>query len=1101
MAFFRTLLLATLLAVTPTAIFAQSVPGLPSGQPAEEEAAKPAQPSADERRQALAERAAAAQKRLTELKTELSNAPKEIAESQRELSKLKGSDDSDMAQKLAAMKVPALEQRLDARVEEMSTWQTALTAANSMIISAQTRPERAQADISKSQTRIDEINTLLKAGREAGKPLSDERREVLNAEKATLNAQIELRRNELAGNSLLQDLGVARRDLLSERIARAERETMALQTAINNKRREESEQTVAQFSLKAEKAGSDKLLPAESEENRKLSGYLLRATERLNDLTQQNLQTRQQLDTLNQADQALEEQIAVLEGSLLLSKILYQQKQALPQLSLDKNLADDIADIRLYQFELNQRRETSGNVEDYVEQQLASQPVGEVTPELRSALTELIRTRSELLDRLNHSLNALLSESITLQLNQRQLQTKAQALSETLDEQMFWIPSNKPLDLDWFKSVPTLLDRQIKAMPWRSVFDALGAGLLERPLFFVPLLLLIGLLLWRRKAIDAKLDSLSSEIGHFRKDSQLHTPLALLLNFLLALPGALFLALCGYVLQMDGRGQNISLGASFYQMAQAWLVFYSAYRMLSPNRVAETHFGWFRPQVMFLRNEIRRLGLVVMALVAVVAIAEHQPGSLVDDVIGIVVVLVCFALMSWRLTRLLLKGPSSQNAPPVRRFIGLLFSVLPLALIVVVGFGYYYTALKLTGRLIDTLYLLLAWIVIEATLIRGLTVAARRLAYQRALAKRESQVDESTDTSESTGAAGLDIEQVNQQSLRLTRMAMFGLFFAVLYWVWADLISVVSYLDNVVLYEFVSGTGETATTNPITLNNLLGALLIIAITVALARNLPGLLEVLVLSKMRLAQGSAYATTTLLSYLLAGIGIVSTLSTLGVSWDKLQWLVAALSVGLGFGMQEIFANFISGLIILFERPVRIGDVVTIGNLSGTVSRIRIRATTITDFDRKDIIVPNKTFITGQLVNWSLSDTVTRVTIKVGVAYGSDLDLVKTLLYKAAQDNPRVLKDPEPLVLFLTFGESTLDHELRIHVRDLGDRNPATDEINRFIDREFAKAGINIAFRQVDVFLKNLDGKLLQLGAAPRLNQPSDKPDTPPTESQS
>jgi len=1099
MAPLRTLLLATLLAFAPASTFAQSIPGLTGSKPAAEEA-KPAQPSADDRAQRLAEQAATAQQRLTELKAELASAPKEIVESQRALSKLKGIDTSDLADRLAKLKVPALEQRLAERVEELSTWQTALTAANSMIISAQTRPERAQADISKSQTRIDEINNLLKTGREGGKPLSDERRELLAAEKSALNAQIDLRRNELAGNSLLQDLGIARRDLLSERITRAERETMALQAAINNKRREESEQTVAEFSLKAEKAGSDKLLPAESAENKRLSGYLLRATERLNDLTQLNLQTRQQLDTLNQADQALEEQIAVLEGSLLLSKILYQQKQALPQLTLDKDLADEIADIRLYQFELNQRRETAGNVEDYVEQQLANQPPGEVTPELRSALLELVRTRSELLDRLNHSLNALLSESITLQLNQRQLQSKAEALRNTLDEQMFWIPSNRPLDLDWFKSVPTLLDRQLRAMPWGSAFGALGAGLIERPLFFVPLLLLIGVLLWRRNAINAKLDSLSADIGHFRHDSQLHTPLALLLNLLLALPGALFLALCGYLLQMDGRGQNISLGAAFYQMAQAWLVFYSAYRMLSPNRVAEAHFGWFRPQVAFLRNEIRRLGLVVMALVAVVAIAEHQPAGLVDDVVGIVVVLVCFALMSWRLMRLLRKGPSSQNAPPVRRFIGLLFSVLPLALILVVGFGYYYTALKLTGRLIDTLYLLLAWIVIEATLIRGLTVAARRLAYQRALSKRETQTDEAMDNSESTGDTALDIEQVNQQSLRLTRLEMFGLFFVVLYWVWADLISVVSYLDNVVLYEFVSGTGDAATTNAITLNNLLGALLIVAITIAVARNLPGLLEVLVLSKMHLAQGSAYATTTLLSYLLAGIGIVSTLSTLGVSWDKLQWLVAALSVGLGFGMQEIFANFISGLIILFERPVRIGDVVTIGNLSGTVSRIRIRATTITDFDRKDIIVPNKTFITGQLVNWSLSDTVTRVTIKVGVAYGSDLDLARKLLYKAAQENPRVLKDPEPLVLFLNFGESTLDHELRIHVRDLGDRNPATDEINRYIDREFSKAGINIAFRQVDVFLKNLDGKVLQLGTAPRLNQPDDKPSAPPADSQ-
>src|SRR5690606_41859731 len=118
----------------------------------------------------------------------------------------------------------------------------------------------------------------------------------------------------------------------------------------------------------------------------------------------------------------------------------------------------------------------------------------------------------------------------------------------------------------------------------------------------------------------------------------------------------------------------------------------------------------------------------------------------------------------------------------------------------------------------------------------------------------------------------------------------------------------------------------------------------------------------------------------------GAGFVATLGALGVSWDKLQWLVAALSVGIGFGIQEIFASFISGLIILFERPVRIGDVVTIGNLSGTVSRIRIRATTITDVDRKEIIVPNKTFVTEHLINWSLSDTVTRVTVKVAVANG-------------------------------------------------------------------------------------------------------------------
>ncbi|ESQ99413.1 potassium transporter KefA [Stutzerimonas chloritidismutans AW-1] len=1093
MSLLRALLLSTFcLFVAP--LHAQSLDSLTGTPPASEGETKSAQPSLDEQTRRMSEQAATSETRLAELKAQLAQAPKEITEAQRELAKLKASPDEDPAKRYASQSVEALEQRLSARVEELSEWQKQFSAANSMIISAQTRPERAQAQIGTAQTRIQEINNLLKGGRESGKPLSEERRALLEAEIASLGAQIELRRQELAGNSLLQDLGKARRDLLAERIARAEQDTQALQGLINEKRRAESEQTVAEFSARVQQAGSDKLLAAESAENLKLSDYLLRATERLNRLNQQNLQTRQQLDTLNQTDQALEEQIAVLEGSLLLSRILYQQKQALPSLQLDKDLADEIADIRLYQFELNQRREAAGNPSAYVDQLLAQQNEEEVTPELRRALLDLATTRSELLDRLNRELDSLLNASITLQLNQKQLQDTASALSNTLDEQMFWIPSNKPLDLDWLQGSVRRLKAQLAAMPWLSAVQELGAGLKERPLFFLPLLLLIAALLWWRKKIDAKLSSLSEEIGHFRNDSQLHTPLALLLNLLLALPGALFLALCGYLLQMDARGQNYVLGAALYEMAQAWLVFYSAYRMLSPGRVAELHFGWSRPQVAFLRDEIRRLGLIVMALVAVVSVAEHQPARLADDVLGILVVLTCFALMSWRLNRLLLKGPSSQNAPPLRLMIGLLFSVLPIALIVAVGFGYYYTALKLTDRLIDTLYLLMIWIVVEAALVRGLTVAARRLAYKRALAKRQAQGDDGSDTVETQGEPGLDIEQVNQQSLRLTRLTMFGVFLVALYWVWSDLISVVSYLDNITLYEYTTGSGDALTTAAISLNNLLGALLIVAITVALARNLPGLLEVMVLSKLRLAQGSAYATTTLLSYALAGFGIVTTLSTLGVSWDKLQWLVAALSVGLGFGLQEIFANFISGLIILFERPVRIGDVVTIGNLSGTVSRIRIRATTITDFDRKDIIVPNKTFITGQLINWSLSDTVTRVTVKVGVAYGSDLDQVKALLYKAAQANPRVLKDPEPQVFFLNFGESTLDHELRIHVRDLGDRNPATDEINRFIDSEFTKAGINIAFRQVDVFLKNVAGQQLQLSATPKPADDTPKPAT-------
>lgn len=1008
---------------------------------------------------------------LASLKRKLADAPRQINATQQELARLKASEPVDIAKRYASLRVPQLEQLQAERTTQLMLWQKDLSEASSLALNAQTRPERAQANISANQLRTQEINTQLKNAKDSIPPLKPEAKQKLYAELAALDAQSQLLRQELQSNSLLQDLSTGQRDLLTLKISRLEQENQALQSLINDKRRAESEKTVAELAKENQQAGSDNLLSQQSAENLKLSDHLLRTTERLNELTQKNLQTRQQLDSLSQTEQALEEQINVLRGSLLLSRILYQQKQALPTVKADGNLADEIADIRLYQFELNQRRDELSNPEQYLDQLLSGS--SENSPEIRASLEDMLKLRADLYERLSYNLNALLNESINLQLNQKQLQTTSQSLRTILDEQMFWIPSNRPLDLAWLKQLPQRLSEQVVSLPWGVVSNDLIKGLGAKPWIFFPVLLVIAVLVWRRNDLKHRLEALDQDIGHYKRDSQRHTPLALLFNLLLALPVSLFLLLAGFALQLDGQGQNVYLGQALAEMALAWLVLYTSFRILKPNGVAERHFHWPQDATNFVYTQIRRLGLLVIPLIAVVTVAEHQPDSLAKDSLGLCVVLLGYALMSIVLAHLLLGAHAREHTSPLRLLLGLAFTLLPLMLIVAIGMGYYYTALKLTDRLIDTLYLLVIWIMAEATFVRGLSVAARRLAYNRAQAKRQSQPKEGAEGGEVVETPTLAIEQINQQSLRLIRLTLFGVFGVALYWVWADLISVITYLDHITLYEYSSGTGDAAVMVPLSLGDLIVALVMVGLTIALASNLPGLLEVLVLSRLSLAQGSAYATTTLLSYVIYGFGFVSTLSVLGVSWDKLQWLVAALSLGIGFGMQEIFANFISGLIILFERPVRIGDTVTIGNLSGTVSRIRIRATTITDFDRKEIIVPNKTFITSQLINWSLSDTVTRVTIKLGVAYGSDLDLVRKLLLQAAGNNPRVLKDPAPIVYFLNFGESTLDHELRIHVNELGDRNMAIDEINRVIEREFTAAGINIAFRQVDVYVKNLE----------------------------
>lgn len=986
-----------------------------------------------------------------------------------------------------------LERRLADLNTALTDWRRRLDEANTLLVNARTGPERAQSEISTSQARMATIEIALGSGREPGRDgraLTTERRDALAAEWHALDAQVALRRAELAANSALLDLGQSRQDLATLEVARLEAQVQALQTAINQRRSTQAAQTVQALAGDgAVTANAGSLLARETATNQQLSEYLLRATDQLNKLTQRNLAVRQQLDALNRSNTVIDEQINVLQGSLLLSRILLEQKRALPQPTIDSSLAEQIADIRLYQFEVNKQREQLARPAAFADRLLAEAPAGEADPAMREPLIALLATRAELLERLNRELNTLLNESITLQLSERQLQANADRLRATLDEQMFWIPSNRPLDLAWLGAVPAQLTAQLASIPWQSATVELWAGLQARPFLFLPVLLLSLALFGRRRWLSAKLDQLHADIGYVRRDSQLHTPLAILLNMLLALPLSLLLALGGLALQMDARGQNAALGTALVQMAQAWLVFYTAYRVMVPGGVAERHFQWPVGQVRELHRYLRRLGLVVLAVVAIVTLAERQPEVLANDVLGILTLLAGYATMAWLMVRLLVHKSQDARPSPLRVVIGFALALMPLTLIVALVMGYYYTALKLTERLIDTLFLLILWRLFEATLVRALAVAARRLDYQRAVARREAAERDGkpgADTETTFEAPVLDVAKVNQQSLRLLHLGLLGSLLVALYWVWADLITVFAYLDNITLYEYASGTGDATSVVPISLADVIGALVIAAIAFMLAANLPGLLEVLVLSRLKLAQGSAYAITTLLSYVIVATGIVATLGTLGVSWDKLQWLVAALSVGLGFGLQEIFANFVSGLIILFERPLRIGDVVTIGNVSGTVSRIQIRATTITDFDRKEMIVPNKAFITGQLTNWSLTDTVTRVTVKVGVAYGSDLELTRTLLLQIAADNPRVLPDPAPLVFLLAFGASTLDHELRVHVRELADRNAAIDEISREIDRRFRAQGIEIAYNQVDVHIRSVaEGKeaLLQTIEAP------------------
>ena len=246
--------------------------------------------------------------------------------------------------------------------------------------------------------------------------------------------------------------------------------------------------------------------------------------------------------------------------------------------------------------------------------------------------------------------------------------------------------------------------------------------------------------------------------------------------------------------------------------------------------------------------------------------------------------------------------------------------------------------------------------------------------------------------------------------------------------------------------------------------------MVIATTIV-AKNLPGILEIAVLQNLPIDSGSRYAAASLAQYAIVAIGGVLLFQVLPLDWSQLGWAFAALSVGLGFGLQEIVANFVCGIILLFERPIRVGDVVTISNVTGTVSKIRMRATTITDWDRKEFVVPNKEFITGQLLNWTLSNTTNRIVINIGVAYGSDIVKVQEVLMEVLKGHSDLMEDPGPVVTFGNFGDSSLDFTIRCYLPNLDRRLGVTHELYSEIYRRLEEENIEIPFPQRDLHLRS------------------------------
>lgn len=275
-----------------------------------------------------------------------------------------------------------------------------------------------------------------------------------------------------------------------------------------------------------------------------------------------------------------------------------------------------------------------------------------------------------------------------------------------------------------------------------------------------------------------------------------------------------------------------------------------------------------------------------------------------------------------------------------------------------------------------------------------------------------------------------------------------------------------------VLFSYITGSFSIGSFEIYPLR-ILQAILVLVVLLALNGWFRKRLDKEWLAKTRMERGARESISTITGYIGIAVAILIALGVAGMDFTKLAIIAGALSLGIGFGLQNIVNNFVSGLILLFERPIKTGDWIEVAGIEGHVKKISIRSTLIETFDQADVIVPNSELIAGNLTNWMLHNMRGRIRVPVGVAYGTDTEKVKELLLQVANEHPDVIKEgtivPEPRVLFMSFGESSLDFELRCFVQNIDRRRSIISDLNFAIDAIFREHDIEIPFPQRDIHI--------------------------------
>ncbi|QMN74080.1 miniconductance mechanosensitive channel MscM [Citrobacter freundii] len=916
--------------------------------------------------------------------------------------------------------------------------------------------------------------------------------QAMQAESAKLKAQVdELELAQLSANNR-QELARMRSELAEKQSQQLDAYLQALRNQLNSQRQREAERALESTELLAENsAGLPEGIVDQFKVNRELSQALNQQAQRMDLVASQQRQAASQTLQVRQALNTLREQSQWLGVSNMLGEALRAQVSRLPEMPKPQQLDTEMAQLRVHRM----RYEDLLNKQPQLRQihQADGQPL---TAEQSSILNAQLRTQRELLNSLLQGGDTLILELTKLKVSNSQLEDALKEVNEATHRYLFWTSDVSPISLSW----PVDIVQDLRRLISLDTFNQLGKAsimMLTSKETLLPLfaaLVLVGFSLSSRKHFTRFLERSSARVGKVTQDHFWLTIRTVFWSILVASPLPVLWATLGYGLQEAWPYPlAVAIGDGVTAtVPMLWAVMICA-TFARPNGLFIAHFGWPRNRVAkAMHYYLMSIGLIIPLIMAVIMFDNLNDREFSASLGRLCFILICGALavVTLSLKRAgiplyLDKEGNSDNM--VNSMLWNMLMGAPLIAILAAAVGYLATSQALLARLETSVAIWFLLLVVYHVIRRWMLIQRRRLAFDRAkhrraemLAQRARGEEEPPHSTSLEGAidvdeSEVDLDAISAQSLRLVRSILMLIALLSVIVLWSEIHSAFGFLENISLWDVTSTVQGVESLEPITLGAVLIAILVFIITTQLVRNLPALLELALLQHLDLTPGTGYAITTITKYLLMLIGGLVGFSMIGIEWSKLQWLVAALGVGLGFGLQEIFANFISGLIILFEKPIRIGDTVTIRDLTGSVTKINTRATTISDWDRKEIIVPNKAFITEQFINWSLSDSVTRVVLTIPAPSEANSEEVTQILLTAAQRCSLVIDNPAPEVFLVDLQQGIQIFELRIYAAEMGHRMPLRHEIHQLILAGFREHGIDMPFPPFQMRLESLGGK--------------------------